>query len=341
MSNFLKICLLGLAHGFNDCAAGYMIGTLPSWAGGDWLEPGMLVLLYNALAFGGQVPAGLLVDRIGNARLVVVGCLAMAAIALAIFPVAPTTAISLVGVAGAFFHVAGGKIALLAFPGSAVGAGLFAAPGVMGLTMGGYWAWAGWSIIPGLMVAAAALLVLILVLKMPEGAAPPSPEVEDTFGWHDFLMVVLLLAIGLRSAIWNMVEMIHSGDHGLLVALGAAAFVGKIWGGFAAQWWGWRRYGVLALLIATPLLAALGNRVWALIPGIFLLQSATPAAVMGMYRLMPKLPATAVGMCFGMAIALGGIPMVMDWNPGLWIAVAALPLAGMGYWVALRTRVGN
>ncbi|MFN8394568.1 MAG: hypothetical protein U0176_07855 [Bacteroidia bacterium] len=112
MSNFLKICLLGLAHGFNDCAAGYMIGTLPSWAGGDWLEPGMLVLLYNALAFGGQVPAGLLVDRIGNARLVVVGCLAMAAIALAIFPVAPTTAISLVGVAGAFFHVAGGKIAL-------------------------------------------------------------------------------------------------------------------------------------------------------------------------------------------------------------------------------------
>lgn len=336
MKNFLKITVLGVAHGLSDCAAGFMIGMLPAWSGGDLLEPGMLVLAYNALAFGGQVPAGLVVDRLGNPKLVVVLSLAVVALALAIFPAFPALAIVLAGIAGAFFHVSGGTLALLAFPGSTVGAGLFAAPGVMGISLGAYLAWAEVPALLALILAIATVTALTLGMRASFAAIPRATEKEETFQWHDFLMLVLLLAIALRSAIWNLMEVIHHGDHVLLLLMGGAAMLGKVMGGLAAHRWGWRRYAVMALAVATPLLAFGGTRIWTLLPGVLLLQSATPAAVLGMWQLMPRLPATAVGMCFGMAIAIGGIPMMLGWNPATWAVVAVLPLAGAGYWLALR-----
>jgi MFS transporter, FSR family, fosmidomycin resistance protein len=336
MNNFLKITVLGLSHGLSDCAAGFMIGMLPAWAGGDLLEPGMLVVLYNVLAFGGQVPAGLVVDRIGNPKLVVVLSLVAVALAIGIFPIAPVMAITLAGFAGAFFHVSGGMLALLAFPGSTVGAGLFAAPGVMGISLGAYLAWAEVPALMPLFGIAVLASASILLLKMPFVSAPRPIGKDEAFEWHDFIMLILLLAIALRSAIWNLFEVIQQGDHLLLLLMGGAAMLGKVVGGVAAQRWGWRRYAAGALLGAAPLLAFGGTWVWTLLPGIFLLQSATPAAVLGMWRLMPRMPATAVGMCFGMAIALGGIPMMIGWHPAAWMILLILPLAGAGYWVALR-----
>ena len=338
MDRFLKITLLGLSHGLSDCAAGFMIGTLPAWTGGELLEPAMLVLLYNALAFGGQVPAGMVVDRIGNPKLVVVTSLAVVAIALAIFPVAPAVSIALAGIAGAFFHVSGGMLALLAFPGSTVGAGLFAAPGVMGITLGAYLAWAGTPALVGLGITAAGFTALLLVMKMPFASAPKPTGKDEAFEWHDFLMIVLLMAIALRSAIWNLMEAVHMGDHELLLWMGAAAMAGKVAGGFGAHYIGWRRYATAALLVAAPLLTFGGAQEWALLSGIFLLQSATPAAVLGMWRLMPRMPATAVGMTFGLAIALGGVPMMVGWEPPGWAILLVLPLAGVGYWVALGVK---
>jgi MFS transporter, FSR family, fosmidomycin resistance protein len=336
MRNFLKIAVLGIGHGLSDCAAGFMIGMLPAWAEGDLLEPGMLVLLYNVLAFGGQVPAGMLVDRLGNPRAFVALSLGLVAIALGIFPVAPTLALGLAGIAGAFFHVSGGMLALLAFPGSTVGAGLFAAPGVMGITLGAYLAWDGVPALAWLMGGVVVVTGLVLWMRMPFAAAPRPAGKDEAFEWHDFLMVVLLLAIALRSAIWNLFELIQQGDQMLLLAMGGAAMLGKVVGGYAAHHLGWRRYGAGALLLAAPLLAF--GETWpvTLLPGIFLLQSATPAAVLGMWRLMPRMPATAVGMCFGLAIALGGIPMMIAWNPAGWIVLIVLPLAGLGYWWGMR-----
>ncbi|HEX2899956.1 MAG TPA: hypothetical protein VHS96_09580 [Bacteroidia bacterium] len=335
MNRFLKIVVLGLAHGLSDCAAGFMIGTLPAWAGGDLLEPAMLVLLYNALAFGGQLPAGMVVDRIGNPKLVVAASLAVVAVALAIFPVAPAMSIALAGIAGAFFHVSGGMLALLAFPGSTVGAGLFAAPGVMGITLGAYLAWAGLPALVVLGVTAAGFAALVFLLHMPFASAPKPVSKDEAFEWHDFLMIVLLMAIALRSAIWNLMETVHSGNHELLLWMGAAAMAGKVAGGFGAHYIGWRRYATAALVVAAPLLTCGGAQEWALLSGIFLLQSATPAAVLGMWQLMPRLPATAVGMTFGLAIALGGIPMMARWSPPAWAILLVLPIAGIGYWVAL------
>jgi FSR family fosmidomycin resistance protein-like MFS transporter len=338
MERFLKIALLGLAHGLSDCAAGFMIGTMPIWTGEGWLEPSMLVLLYNALAFGGQVPAGLIVDRIGNPKLVVAASLALVALALAIFPMAPGIAIAFAGVAGAFFHVSGGMLALRAFPGSTIGAGLFAAPGVLGITLGAYMAWAQIPALWALAISAFGITTVIFLLRMPFADSPKPTEKDEAFEWHDFLMIVLLMAIALRSAIWNLMETVHNGNHELLLWMGAAAMAGKVAGGFGAHYIGWRRYATAALMVAAPLLTFGGSQEWALLSGIFLLQSATPAAVLGMWRLMPRLPATAIGMTFGLAIAVGGIPMMVGWEPPGWAILLILPIAGIGYWVALGVK---
>ncbi len=337
MKNVLKVSLLGLAHGLSDCAAGFMIGTLPDGGAGGWLDVGALVLLYNVLAFGGQVPAGVVVDRLGRPKLVLALSLCLVAVALLVFPNAPLLAIGLAGVAGAFFHVSGGMLALLAFPKSTVGAGLFAAPGVMGLALGGYMAWLGMPALLALAGIVALVVLLILVLEYPAPASVPQPAAQgDALEWHDLIMLVLLLAIAMRSAVWNLFELIHSADHALLLVLGLAAMLGKVAGGFLAARWGWRRYAVIALVISTPLLMLGGTLWWTLLLGIFLLQSATPAAVMGMYRLMPRMPATAIGMCFGLAIAAGGVPTMLGWRPEPWTLVILLPIVAVGYWVGMR-----
>jgi MFS transporter, FSR family, fosmidomycin resistance protein len=339
MKSILKVGVLGLAHGLNDCIAGFMIGLLAHSE--TAVSTGALVILYNVLAFGGQVPAGLVVDRLGKPKLALMVSLGLATAAIGVFPFAPVMAIALAGVGGAFFHVSGGMLALLAFPGSTVGAGLFAAPGVMGLAFGGYLAW--WvegAAQPWLLGAVLGVALLTLLLRFPQGRAVlMAEEGHADLGWHDLLMLILLLAIAMRSAVWNVFQLIHHGEHALLLGLAAAAMAGKVLGGFAAQWFGWRNYALGALSVATPLLLLADAQPALLYPGILLLQSATPAAVLGMWRLMPRLPATAVGMCFGLAIAAGGIPMLMGWEPPVWSVAVLVPLAAVGYAIAVRNRV--
>ena len=340
---WLAIILLGLAHGLADCISGFMLGSLAS----EWpaLEIGAFLLLYNILGFGGQVPAGMLVDRMRNPRLAVLLSMGLVALSLPFYPLSPIFAVVLAGIGSAFFHVSGGMLALLALPatssgqpGQAKAAGMFAAPGVMGLAIGGYLAIMGYPASWLLLALICSLALILAFLPLPARQQVHKVESHAQLDLHDILMLVLLLAIAMRSAIWNVFQLVHAGEHTLLVAVGLAAMTGKVAGGFASDWLGWRRYTVGALLLATPLLALGGERPWFLLPGVMLLQSATPAAVTAMWRFMPEMPATAVGMCFGMAIAIGGLPAMLHWNFGAGWALLVLPLAAVGYYFGVGKR---
>lgn len=334
MQRHFQIGLLGLGHGLSDCLAGFFIGSLPP--GAHLLDAASLVLLYNALAFGGQLPAGMLVDRMPQPKMAVALSLSLFCLAALCFPYHATLAVSMAGVAAAFYHVAGGKLALLAFPGSTVGTGLFAAPGVMGLALGGYFAWTGFALLPWLLAGLAIVLLLSLVLRL-DFEAPQAASQVAHFDRHDLMMLILLMAIALRSAVWNLFQLIHTDAHELLLLTGLAAMFGKILGGWLADWMGWRRYAIIALSLATPLLAFGGTEPEYLLPGIALLQSATPAAVLGMYRLMPSMAATAVGMCFGLAIAIGALPTVLGWDISpAWLVIGFGLLAALGYGLSIQ-----
>ncbi|HMQ79128.1 MAG TPA: MFS transporter [Ignavibacteria bacterium] len=298
---------LGLAHGVSDCSAGLILGSLSNSI--SIYGVGSMVLLYNVLAFGAQPLAGLLTDKLKNPRLAVLTGLFLMAAAVIMYFINPFAAVLFAGLASAVFHVGGGALALCSTPDRSSGAGLFSAPGVAGLAIGGYLAVS--EIFPAAVLIAllSALAVFIFALKIP--VLPyNAPRSENEFEKHDFIMLVLLLAIALRSAVWNIFQHIEQGEITNIILISISAAGGKIIGGYAGDLIGWRRYSFSALIIAVPLLILGESSIYFLLPGIALLQSVTPVMVTALYRNMKKLPATSAGLSFGLAIAAGGLPFV-------------------------------
>jgi FSR family fosmidomycin resistance protein-like MFS transporter len=160
------------------------------------------------------------------------------------------------------------------------------------------------------------------------------------FEAHDLVMLALLAAIALRSLVWSSLNFLLAGRYELLIAMALAAAAGKIAGGLLADRVGWRGYVVGAMALAAPLLALGGGRVFPLLLGVALLQSATPAALAATLRLLPGRPATAAGLALGLAVAIGGVPVAGGFSQ----AVAMSPVlsgvllaAALALWWVLRT----
>jgi FSR family fosmidomycin resistance protein-like MFS transporter len=338
MLQYLVPVLLGLAHGVADGSVGMQLGHLPGTQ--SLARVGLLVLLYNLLAFGGQPLAGALADRLRAPRAAVLVGLLLHCAALLLCGQYPEVAVVLAGLGSAAFHVGGGALALCATRGRALGPGLFAAPGVVGLAIGGALAITGSRPVAIFLLPLVACVAIVAVLRLPAlpyAEREPEPLFED----HDLVMLVLLASIALRSAAWNALQFLFAGRLDLIVAMAVAAAVGKILGGYLADRLGWRRWTLGALSLAAPLLALGGDRPYALLPGVALLQSATPVALAATGRLLPRRPALAAGLALGLAIAAGGLPAVLDASPAVAKppALAALILtAAAALWWSLRAR---
>ena len=298
---------LGLAHGVSDCSAGLILGSLSNSV--SIYGVGSMVLLYNVLAFGAQPLAGLLTDKLKNPKLAVLTGLFLMAAAIIMYFIHPLSAVLFAGLASAVFHVGGGALALCSTPDRSSGAGLFSAPGVAGLAIGGYLAIS--DIFPAAVMVTllSALAVFIFALKIPVLPYNSIKE-ENEFDKHDFIMLILLLAIALRSAVWNIFQHIEQGEMTNIILISISAAGGKILGGYAGDFFGWRRYSFSAIILAIPLLILGETSIYFLLPGIALLQSVTPIMVTAIYKNMKKLPATSAGLSFGLAIAAGGLPFI-------------------------------
>ncbi|MEO8512954.1 MAG: hypothetical protein ABI543_05315 [Ignavibacteria bacterium] len=298
---------LGLAHGISDCTAGMVLGSLTNLI--SLYGVGSLVLLYNILAFGSQPLAGLLTDKMKNPKLAAVTGLALMSAAVVLFFINPVISVIVAGAASAFFHVGGGALALCSTPDKASGPGLFSAPGVAGLAIGGYLAIN--NIFPAAIIISLLIVIAVLISIMRIPVLPYEEHSSNNdFDKHDFIMLFLLLAIALRSAVWNIFQHVQEGEIINIILISLSAAGGKIIGGYAGDKIGWRRYSFSALLLAIPLLILGEASIYFLLPGIALLQSVTPILVSALYKNMKKLPATSAGLSFGLAIAAGGLPFI-------------------------------
>jgi FSR family fosmidomycin resistance protein-like MFS transporter len=315
---------LGLAHGVADGAAGLLLGGLPRVM--PLAEVALLVLLYNLLAFACQPVFGVITDHWRKPRWMALAGLGLLAGGLVLAGRAPWLGVPLAGTGSGVFHVAGGALALCATRGKASGPGLFAAPGVVGLALGGFLALRGMLAIWPFLLGLAVLAGLVLLLKEPALPYVSAADDEPVFERHDLIMIALLAAIALRSLVWTTLQYVLEVRVDLLLLLAVAAAVGKIVGGPLADRLGWRRWTVLALGGSAALLTVSAGNIWVLMLGVALLQSATPAALAAALRLMPQRPATAAGLGLGLAIALGGLPLMVGWGG----AIASPPvLAGV------------
>lgn len=312
--------LLGLAHGVADGASGLLLGYLPLHF--NLMQAGALVMLYNLLAFAAQPLFGYAADRLNKPRAFAVAGLACIVAAMLVAPISAFVAVMIAGAGSGLFHVGGGALTFRCSQGKVSTAGIFASPGVMGLALGG--ALAAASIYPFVPMAIGLATLCALVVVAPivseENTTPDSSSKrrgDHTLEQHDLIMIALLAGIALRSAVWTTLDYLMHSRVDMLLMMGAAAFAGKLAGGFLADRLGWRTWVVGALIGAAALLTLAAQNTLALLLGIALLQSATPAAMFAVYRAVPRYPATAAGLALGLAVAIGGLPMYSGVLPAL------------------------
>ncbi len=301
--SFRLLALLGAAHAVSDGSAGWLIGYLSGRL--SIVEVGGLVLLYNALAFAAQPPIGLLLDRARQPRRAVFVSLGLMSLALLLVG-QPVLAVALAGLASAVFHVGGGTLAIGLSRGRATGLGVFAAPGVIGLACGGALAVAS---------QASPIVLLVLLIVVSVGFArlsrsislERSPADTPAFDDLDSIVLALLSAIALRSALWSAFEWVLAGNLPMVLAAALAAGTGKVVGGVLADRLGWRRWAIGSLAVAAPLLAIGPDSGLIFLIGLALLQSATPVTFAAIARLLPERPGVAAGLSVGLAIAVGGL----------------------------------
>ncbi len=333
------VVVLGAAHAASDGAAGLLIGHFATNT--PAAEMGGLVLLYNVLAFAAQSPIGLWLDHVRRPRAAVVLSLALMALAL-LMANQPPLAVMLAGVASAIFHVGGGTLALVATPDRATGPGVFAAPGVIGLTCGGALAATGH-------FSPEVFLALLVVIGLGFGVTsrsisivrsqPKTPVFED----HELIVVALLAAISIRSAMWSAFEAVLRGDLAWMLAAALAAGTGKISGGVLADRLGWRRWAIGSLAVAAPMLMIGPSSGVAFLIGLALLQAATPVTLAAVAQWLPDRPGLAAGLSLGLAIVVGGLFVFSGFGATITSSPITLSLiavsGGLLWWALTRHRV--
>jgi FSR family fosmidomycin resistance protein-like MFS transporter len=308
ISKYPYVLFLALMHAVNDCTGGYLIAGVNAIDHPE--RAGIAILLYNLFGFGLQLPLGFITDKYISPDKVLSISFLLSIAAIALHNFNPIFAIGLSGLASGCFHVAAGNIVLKESKGeNSLLTGIFAAPGVVGLAIGGYFGSIEYPI-SGFLYSGLCLAFffnlffgknIIMSSSVNETKHSMIPEK------HDLIMILLVIAIAFRSATWNIFQMIYANDlHGLFcIALAAGA--GKIVGGWIADKIGFRLYCMIASSFSMVFLSISERNLFFLVPGIFLLQSVTPSVMTSLYRTMPQWPGTSAGISLGLAIAIGGI----------------------------------
>jgi FSR family fosmidomycin resistance protein-like MFS transporter len=265
-----------------------------------------VVLGYDLVAFAFQLPLGLLVDRLGALRGAYLTGVVLSGIALCCTALHPTFVMALAAMGNALFHVGAGGTVLANGRGRAAPAGVFVAPGSLGLGLG---LWLGprtdaplWPLV----LLAVGVLVLTARLRVRASPDPPALGVQpQPVRQARALWLATLCLLLFSVAIRGFVE--SSGCHGcpklplLGVAVPVVGFAAKILGGFAADRLGWKETSVAALLISAPLIAFSGSSIACALGGLLLFQMTMPVTLTAVFLLLPRKPATAFGFpCVGL-----------------------------------------
>ena len=330
---YLLPVLLGLSHGVSDAAAGLLIGLIIQQK-----SPGMnaQILLYNLLAFGLQPLAGMLFDQIKQARRGAAVSMGMTIAGLLIAPLNITICIYLIGLGSAGLHAGGGSVAIRSTPGKAAAPGVFAAFGVIGLTLGGlasinFSSITRWALVLLLFI----LAIIIWFANQPEKR---NAKISTTLPIPVYLLILLVIAVALRSTVWVGTQGETARYSVAALELGLAAGTGKFIGGFAADRFGWSRWMLLALCAACLLLVFSNSWLPTLMLGALLLQSITPLSMAAAGQALPESPALAASLTLGTAIIAGGLPFFF--LAGNWFGMVTLGiilfLSILLYWFVLK-----
>lgn len=311
VNKYKTAVLFGALHGINDFIAGFILASLTVTSHNIKLNT-LAFLVYSIIAFGGQLPAGIIVDKSKKIKLFSILSIAFMIVAVSLFYVNIFFAIFFSALASAFIHVCGGAACFLTDNKSSTLAGIFTSPGVVGLIIGGIIGTTDFSCFYVLILILFVLLLIIISTKMPTYQILENQENKPLLDTHDFFMLVLLLAIAFRSLLWNIMHMICFNNTTWLYAIACSAFIGKILGGFISDRIDWKKFVFITVFSSAILLNLGKNSLPIFCIGVALLQSAVPITLLLMQQYLQKSPAFGAGLALGISIIFAGLPTYIN-----------------------------
>jgi MFS transporter, FSR family, fosmidomycin resistance protein len=296
-----------------------------------------LLVLYHAMAFGLQPLFGLAVDATQRHRAAAVGGCLVASVAL-LLPTWPMLAVVIAGVGNAAFHVGAGVLCLRTMPHRATVAGLFVAPGSVGLLLGVILGKMGITAsLPLLPVAALMCLLMCRVRETHHDVPRPRDGAfHAPYGPGQLFLGLILLSIAVRALLGFLVESPWETRPGLLIGLTLAAVAGKAMGGVLADRWGWLRVGVVSLLASLPFLACGAAHPAVALPGVLLLNLTMPVTLAATVEALTGYPGFAFGLA-SFALVLGAMPALLGVSiSGPLIVAAVILLSAAALYYGLR-----
>ncbi|MCL2723726.1 MAG: hypothetical protein FWD69_04745 [Polyangiaceae bacterium] len=334
-SPLARAAALGFAHLLVDAACVTAIFRTGGSAAAHVLGSFAVVFGYDLLAFAAQAPLGMLVDRFGFARASAAFGLMLSALALFFAPHSSLVTMLAAGIGNALFHLGAGA-SVLRFSGAhATPAGLFVAPGALGLGIGSWMGKTGigptWPLIA--LVLLALPLVDFVATSTPDNDETEASRLSPGLVW--FALSLIFLSVMIRSYVgFGAPHECEKGTLALLIGIPLAAFAGKSTGGLFADRLGWTVTGVGALILSAPLIAFNGGSTPLTLAGLVLFQMTMPVTLVAASQLLPGRPATAFGIP-SLALILGAIPTFFPWGRDysaevflVLIAVSAASLLG-------------
>ncbi len=287
------------------CAA-VLFGKLPA-------DKGLLILLYNTLAFSTQCVVGLMVDQLRrqaameftSACLLILGWVA---------PFPPMLRVLLIGIGNSLFHVTGGVMTLQRCHGKSWSLGVFVAPGALGLSLGIAFPQLGF-------MFAVILLVSVCCACALEERVPCDPvECPERVSMAE--PVLLTVAVAVRAVGGSAVS--FPWKTGVMWTMAVTVFVvlGKITGGFVCDRCGPEKIALWTIPAASILVAFMPGYAVPSIIGQFLVNLSMPVTLWLLFRLLPDAP----GLAFGLAASalwpgtIAGQMMILT-GPALWACV--------------------
>lgn len=296
----------GVIHAVIDAASVMVIFNTKFVHHFSHLDMFYLILSYDLLAFAGQAPLGLFLDRWRLTRPASFAGIILCFLGVLVLRIQPTVAMILVGLGNALFHVGAGALSLHVRPGRATPPGLFVAPGALGLALGTWLGKGGVSIYWPFLLALFVSFAIALVSRYPEISRIRRPKIPKV-KFPILIVLLLLLSVTIRSFVGRAGA--YECPKLLVISFGFAfaAFAGKAVGGVLSDRFGWIEISVGALLISAPFIAFGGANPVLLISGLFIFQMTMPVTLVAVYSLLPGRPAFAFGLnC--LAYILGFLP---------------------------------
>ena len=331
-----RAALLGAMHLLVDAAC-----VTAVWRTGDsalvsFVNSFVVIFGYDLLAFATQAPLGALADRYALSRASAFAGLALAALGLVLAPHSSLLTMLVAGLGNSLFHLGAGASVLRLGTLRATPAGLFVAPGALGLGLGNWMGMTG--------IGPAWPLVALLVLALPlvdlaraEKAEEPGQGRAVGLSAAALGLSLLFFSVMVRSFVGF--GACHECERGtlLLVGIPVVGFAGKSLGGVLADRLGWLKSSVGALLLSAPLVAFNGGDAWVTLAGLLLFQMTMPVTLVATSCLLPGRPATAFGLP-SLALILGAIPTFFPqcqrYSPGIFLVLIVASAAAL--YAALR-----